>query len=615
MCLMAYEIRANHIVAVGTLEVADVHRTEVETYVEEELSMEILADAEPVLRINGGQDGSLFSQLVASSEGIEVALSKPLDLRADHVVSGNMVLPFEGETFVNLLTILENSDFPIAGEIEYRHMREITKLKASTQLEISLDELALRHLSEHFSNAREHILSSQLWDFQVVGFSWMCNLWEQSLGGILADEMGVGKTIQLLALIAHVEKNMVSSKPILVIVPNNLLLTWSREVVKHAPKLAAKTHLHAGPDRSRDFRFLEGEKVIFTTYSMVSQDISFLALIDFEMVICDEAHWAKDPLAQRANALKSLRANTIFLATGTPIQNRLLDLWNLIDIVDRGLLGLYDEFLATCSNSPAEAKALGQLVEHRILRRTQADAGLELPESYEQVIPLALDESERETYMQIRKGTHPDFLGSRGRGLISPQRQFAAHSQSLEDRGEPNVGEKAEFLLAKLAEIDSLGEKAIVFVSDCNSARRLYTELVSQAFPDWYCALLDGTTPPDARFGILERFRSFAGSGALFLNPVVSGEGETIVEANHVFHMNPGWNAAKLDQSSFRVRRPGQKKTVFIYQLFYVGTIEEVLLELIDNKREISDAALEAAEKRLDNTQQTFHVLRGQANG
>ena len=97
----------------------------------------------------------------------------------------------------------------------------------------------------------------------------------------------------------------------------------------------------------------------------------------------------------------------------------------------------------------------------------------------------------------------------------------------------------------------------------------------------------------------MERFRDFNGSGILFLNPVVSGEGETIVEANHVFHLNPGWNPAKLDQSSFRVKRPGQTKTVFVYQLFYVATIEEAIMELIDNKREISVAALEAAEDNL----------------
>lgn len=611
---MVYEISGNHIVASGTKKIVDVQQFEVQEYVENKLGMEILADAEPLLRISGNREGSLVAQLVALSEGIEVPLREPQDLRVNHVVHDNMILPFDGQTFADLLITLEHSDFPISGEIEYRHLRALTKLKASTHLEILLDELSQLCLSTRFSNERENLLSSQLWDFQSVGFSWMANLWEQSLGGILADEMGVGKTIQLLALIAHVEQNMVTPKPVLVIVPNNLLLTWSREVLKHAPKLASKTHLHAGPDRSRDVRFLEGEKVIFTTYSMVSQDIAFLALMDFELVICDEAHWAKDPLSQRANALKSLRANTIFLATGTPIQNRLLDLWNLIDIVDRGLLGPYEEFLATCTNSPAEAKTLGQLVEHRILRRTQADAGIELPESYEQVISLALSDFERETYLQIRKGTHPDFLGSRGRGLLSPQRQFAAHPQSLENQGDPNAGEKAEFLLEKFAEIDSLAEKAIVFVSDCNSARKLYAELVSRAFPNSYCMVVDGTTPSETRFGILERFRGFVGSGVLFLNPVVSGEGETIVEANHVFHMNPGWNAAKLDQSSFRVKRPGQKRTVYIYQLFYVGTIEEALLELIETKREISEAALEAAEKKLDSPEQRFHALRGQTN-
>ncbi len=594
-----YELRGRVLYDGLQGKIADVTSAEGEKFIEETLGLEILADAEPIVEVSGEGLGFLSIQITCSSEGIEVPIETLEELNAGHLVHKAFLIPFDRTLFNRLRDALQSSRVPVLGEISYADVRVLTKLKASSSLEVRLDTSGEGKLANHFSGNRENLLKSELWDFQKAGFGWMSNLWEQSLGGIIADEMGVGKTIQLLALIAHVESHKPEAKPTLIVVPNNLLLTWAREAVKHAPGLASIIHIHSGSDRSKDLRFLETQEIILTTYSLISQDIDFLRLIDFELLVCDEAHWAKDPLSMRTESIKSLRVNTVFLATGTPVQNRLLDLWNLIDIIDPGLLGTYELFLATCRNSPAEARALGQLVDHRILRRTQADAGIVLPESFEHLIALRLTEEEQETYQSIRSGTHPDFLGSRGRGLISPQRQFAAHPQSLEVQPNPFAGDKLEFLTERFAEIDARDEKAIAFVADCNVARQLYAQAISETFITSYCQVIDGTTPAESRFGIMERFRDFNGSGILFLNPVVSGEGETIVEANHVFHLNPGWNPAKLDQSSFRVKRPGQTKTVFVYQLFYVATIEEAIMDLIDNKREISEAALEAAEDNL----------------
>ena len=564
------------------------------------LGLVVLPYAEPVMRITVASNNSLSVCFLASSNGFEAELRKPQDFLSDHIVEDHMVFPLDFEVFNAVQEAVGELGIPTLGEIDLHGFRRVIRLKSLTGIEVELDEAVEEEIRLQLqASQQKNSLATPLWGYQEAGFRWMVNLWELGLGGILADEMGVGKTMQLLALISHVDENKTTPNPVMVILPNNLLLTWAREISRHGPKLSAKTHLHVGADRSRDFRFLEKQAVIFTTYSMVSQDLDFLSLIEWELLICDEAHWAKDPTSLRTRSIKSLRSRTHFLATGTPVQNHLLDLWSLVDIVDRGLLGSFEEFQLRCTNSPSEAKALGRMVEHRLLRRTQEDVGLEVPESVETVVPLALTAEERATYQEIQEGKHPSYFGKRGRGLTWPKRQFAAHPGSLEEPYRAEAGQKASYLLDEFSKISEAGEKAIAFVADCNVARNLYAQLIQFQFPSSFCEVIDGQTPQELRFGVLERFRGFESSAILFLNPVVSGEGETIVEANHVFHMNPGWNPAKLDQSSFRVKRPGQVRTVYIHRLFLVDTIEEALVDLIQSKREISEAALEAAEQRV----------------
>jgi SNF2 family DNA or RNA helicase len=565
-----------------------------------DIGFEILNYARPIVSISLAEKDAFEIQTFAESDGFRAEILENSDLHRDHLVAGDYVFPLDRAIFRELEFVAGQLSLPIRGKVDYSGFRAITRLKSETQVHLEVDDAIEDELSNRLSANRDNQLKTDLWDYQKTGFSWMANLWDMGLGGVLADEMGVGKTMQLLALVAHVNTAKVMQVPILVVVPNNLLLNWARETARHAPELSAVTHLHWGPHRSKDFQFLEKMPVIYTTYSMVSQDVEFLSLIQFETIICDEAHWAKDPTSFRTQSLKKLRTRTSFLATGTPVQNRLLDLWSLMDIVDRGLLGSLESFEAVCSNSPSEARQLGQLVEHRILRRTQEQVGLEIPESFEVTVPLALSSEEMGTYRQIRGGTHPDFQGAKGRALIWPQRQFTAHTGFFSGSSAPESGQKAHYLLDEFGKINEKGEKAIAFVADCNDARALYRELISQFFPDSFAEVIDGQTTQELRFGILERFRIFDGSAILFLNPVVSGEGETIVEANHVFHMNPGWNPAKLDQSSFRVKRPGQKRTVVIHRLFYADTIEESLMDLIEEKRDVSEAALEAAQNRTD---------------
>ncbi len=560
------------------------------------LGLELLPYSDFLIRVSSPVEGTISYTVILTSSGLEAELPESLSLDSDHLVSEDYVFPFERSAHQELRSLLSDAGISPSGKLNADSLRAIIRARVQLGVEIELPEAFEGLAAEQAEIPVSPLVKTQLWDYQVDGYRWLAWMWLRGMGAILADEMGVGKTLQLIALIALIHEQKVGTRPVLIVVPNNLILTWAREFVTHAPNLADLVHLHWGSQRSKDLRFSENQDVILTPYSLLAEDIELFGLIDFEAVILDEAHWAKNPISLRTDAVKQLRSSNFYLSTGTPVKNRLIDLWNLVDIIDRGLLGRHQDYQAICNNSPEDAAVLGQLVSNRILRRTQEMAGIVLPDTIEIDVPLTLDTNE---LAQLKKIQAESGTGGAGRGSIWPERQFCAHTGSGFDEKNPERGQKASYLLDELTKISESAEKAIAFISDCNEARGLYTQLVLENFPQMYCRQIDGQTPQDFRYGYLEEFKRVDGTAILFLNPAVSGTGETIVEANHVFHMNPGWTAADADQATFRVVRPGQSRKTVVRHLYYVNTIEEAAMQLIASKREISEIALRAAEEKL----------------
>lgn len=534
--------------------------------------------------------------IVASAESDGISIEIPLyeALTIDHVATEIFLIPLH----LDYMDSLERGLRPLlnrAANLEPEGVAsELVKLSRELGFGLDFSEDFLEILSSPPQSVVESPTDSTLWDYQKVGFTWMLRLWRNGLGGILGDEMGVGKTLQLIALSCQV--SAIDKRPALIVVPAGLLLKWCKDFIDHAPSFIAKVHVHNGPSRPKSVSFLQSQEIVLTTYSMVVQDEDIFAQIDFSSISCDEAHELKESRTLKSRAIRNLRAQGKFLATGTPIQNNLSDYWSLIDIIEPGLLGSKESFEERGEDTPALAAKLVNQTKHRILRRTQEQVGIEIPEGQEFYVPLALSPELQVEYDNLRNQSAQPVGQSAGYGSLSYRRQFCAHPASFHEPKLPNTGQKALYLINELEKIHAMSEKAVIFVADFNEPRDLYLQLIMEEFPGIWTGTIDGRTANDLRHVLLEEFSLHEGSAVLLINPQVGGQGLDIVAANHVFHMNPAWNPAKTDQATFRVTRPGQTRETWSHHLYYVGTVEEHIYDLVLNKRELSEAALEVAE-------------------
>jgi SNF2 family DNA or RNA helicase len=516
----------------------------------------------------------------------------------DYVILDSDVIPLRQEAFALLFNALSHLDREAVSAAPESLANALLKIAAQQRIDILF--------SEDFQYLLDNLpivdvtspTSTKLWPYQEKGFSWMFRLWANGLGGVLGDEMGVGKTLQLLALTCEVSRRQ-QKKPALIVVPGSLLLKWCRDFVNSAPDFADDIHVHSGPSRPRSIHILGSCRIILTSYSILVQDAELFSQLSFSVVCCDEAHELKESRTLKSSTIRHLDAEAKFLATGTPIQNRLADYWTLIDIVEPGLLGTKEEFESRCDNTPAAARILMRQTTHRILRRTQEQVAIDIPEGTKFTVPLLLDEFLFGEYLQLELDT--DDSRVRTNGFASERRRFCAHPGSSLEGKPADMGPKCSYLIDELTNIVSLGEKAVVFVADFNEPRDLYRELIQFNFPSLWTGVIDGRTDSDMRYAILDSFSSEPQSAVLLVNPAVGGQGLDMIAANHVFHMNPAWNPAKTDQATFRVQRPGQTKETWSHHLFYAGTIEERIENLVGSKRALSDAALEEAERESQN--------------
>lgn len=550
-----------------------------------------LAQATFRLRGIGGQI-KLERQLESSGKTYEIPWA--WDLSFGYVVVGDRWIPFDSDvvgTQSCKIKSLEIADFANISLPEYL---AVLRLHSSGVIKVELEESAIEAARNSGKFVTLPKFQFKPYDYQRRGIEWLVSLHSSGIGGILADGMGLGKTIQLIGLIDAVLESDNDAR-VLVVVPGSLIVNWCAELIKFS-NYADSAQIHHGAQRSNDPRFIASKRIVVATYDTVFQDSWLFASLEFSLVVCDEAHRLRNPTSKKREAIASLNAKSKILATGTPFNNHLLDLWSLTEIVAPGVLGDLQDFESIVANTPADAAIIANRMLPLILRRTSDDANLQLPEQVSSRVVFVLSEDEAEEYMQIKRGEHPCAFGAKGLGTISPRRQFCAHPSSLSDSPNPFRGAKIEYLLDKLEEIWETNEKAIIFVAGFTKPLDLVAAAVAQKFGGPNVYQLDGRTEQLARGAIVHRFSEHQNSAALIMNTDVGGEGLNITAANHVFHVSPAWNPAKIDQATFRVSRPGQTKTTFIYEFIYDQTIESTMIDLVDAKKEISDAALLAAE-------------------
>ena len=435
-------------------------------------------------------------------------------------------------------------------------------------------------------------LTATLRPYQQKGVDWLFFLRRAALGGILADDMGLGKTLQALCAMRAKEKT-------LVVCPTSVLPNWQNELERFRPGL--KVAVFHGPKRTWD----ESADVVLTTYAILRLDLGRLTTTAegkprrYALVVLDEAQAIKNPDSQAARAAFSLEADTRLALSGTPVENRLEELWSLMHFSNRGLLGgrrsFEDRFARPIAQGAPEAgQALRARIRPFVLRRHKRDVAPELPPRSMAVMRVALEERERQIYDAVRAASRADVLAllERGGGVMKALeallrlRQAACHPALLPGQT-AKTSSKVERLCMALETAAADGHKALVF-SQWTSLLDLIEPRLEESGLSFL--RLDGSTQNRAE--VVDGFQNEAGPPILLVSLKAGGVGLNLTAADHVFLCDPWWNPAVEDQAADRAHRIGQDKPVFIYRLVAEGTVEERILVLQESKRALFDAAL-----------------------
>ena len=443
-------------------------------------------------------------------------------------------------------------------------------------------------------------LSASLRPYQQRGVDWLSFLRQASLGGVLADDMGLGKTIQALAVMCPGEST-------LVVCPTSVLPNWQNELARFRPGL--KVVSYHGPGR----QLSSGADVVLTTYAILRLDAERLQAGPgpgkprWNLVLLDEAQAIKNPDSQVARAAYALPADCRLCLTGTPIENRLDELWSLLHFSNRGLLGGRRSFDERFSRPIADgvagsAEELRRKIRPFVLRRQKREVAPELPPRTEAILPIALDERERAVYDAVRAATRTEVVAllQQGGGVMKALeallrlRQAACHPALLPGAdpaagpaGVPSSSSKLERLAEALELAAEEGHKALVF-SQWTSLLDLIEPRLRTSGLDF--VRLDGSTRD--RGEVVNRFQADDGPPVMLISLKAGGVGLNLTAADHVFLCDPWWNPAAEAQAADRAHRIGQDRPVFIYRLVAQNTVEERIVALQDKKRALFEAAL-----------------------
>ncbi|RME23596.1 MAG: DEAD/DEAH box helicase, partial [Deltaproteobacteria bacterium] len=446
-------------------------------------------------------------------------------------------------------------------------------------------------------------LDATLRPYQQQGVNWLRFIQRAGLGGILADDMGLGKTLQALCVL---------DSPSLVVCPTSVLPNWAAEARRFRPGL--KVHVYHGPQRKLD----ETADLTLTTYGVLRIDIDKLKDRGWKAVVLDEAQAIKNPDSKVARAAYKVVADWKLTLTGTPVENRLDELWSQIHFCNPGLLGGRRDFQERYARpiargEPGAAARLRERIRPFVLRRLKQEVARDLPPRTDNVLYCELTREERLVYDAVRAATMEKVVArirEDGKADVMAAleallrlRQAACHS-GLVPGQVAERSSKIDLLMETLDELLAAGHKALVFSQ--------WTALLDRVEPHLHNAdidfvRLDGSTRD--RQAVVERFQDPDGPPVFLISLKAGGTGLNLTEADHVFLLDPWWNPAAEDQAADRAHRIGQDKPVMVYRIVAEDTVEERILQLQEQKRRLADAALGGADRATSITRDELMAL------
>ncbi|MCC6414594.1 MAG: DEAD/DEAH box helicase [Opitutaceae bacterium] len=443
-------------------------------------------------------------------------------------------------------------------------------------------------------------LAAQLRPYQRLGVAWLWYLHRQNLGGVLADEMGLGKTLQALALFAALPRDAATTR--LVVVPASLLENWRRESARFTPQL--RVFVHHGNQRLRGARDFAGHDLVITSYGTLARDRKIFAEVAFACAIADEAQHIKNRHSQNASALRTLRATTRFVLTGTPLENSFDDLRSLFAFLMPGLIEVMPAG-ARGEERDWHDQRLRQRTAPYILRRTKQSVAPELPDKIEQVLWCEPTPGQAALYREWQEKSERELIDLAAGGASEGRLRMATLTQLLRLRQiccDPRLvapaspaadSTKLEVLRELLEEAVDDGHRVLVFSQFTSLLALLRPELDALGLAHCY---LDGSMSARDRQTSVDQFQNSPDIPLFLLSLKAGGTGLNLTGADTVVHLDPWWNPAVEAQATDRAHRIGQNRTVTSYKLICGGTVEEKVLALHEEKRVLLAGVFEASD-------------------
>ncbi len=464
-------------------------------------------------------------------------------------------------------------------------------------------------------------LAGTLRPYQERGLSWLAFLDAVGLGGCLADDMGLGKSIQLLALLVQERSGLASRRskrwpgPTLLICPMSVVGNWEREAARFSPQL--RVLVHHGRDRrtGTDLSRAGGRvDLVLTTYQTAARDHEALRTIGWRRVVLDEAQHIKNPAAKQSRAIRSIPAPRRLALTGTPVENRLSELWSIMDFCNPGLLGTQAAFRAAFAvpierlQDDEAAARLRRITRPFVLRRRKVDPTIapDLPDKVEVEEHCRLTREQGSLYGAVVEDMLQrieEVEGIERRGLVLQTmlklKQVCNHPAHLLGDGSslPGRSGKLTRLDELVDEVLAADEQVLVFTQYAQWGRRLQAHLRARLARE--VLFLHGGVARAERDRMVSAFQSAGGPGVFVLSLKAGGTGLNLTAANHVVHYDRWWNPAVEDQATDRAFRIGQRRDVVVRKLTCVGTLEERIAQLIDRKKDLAERVVGAGESWL----------------
>ena len=541
------------------------------------------------------KDGSFID--LESNENIEFLnnLESGLGISYEDIENGTISLPIYRSMYME--KILNNLDkSKIKKEESYvDFIKDTSKEKENTTLTLPKS------------------LKGDLREYQKNGFQWLQMLEKYELGGILADDMGLGKTIQVITLILKYKEEQKEKLPSIVIAPSSLTLNWKNEIQKFAPTLETIVINGSLEQRKKKIKDIKKYDLIITSYDLLKRDLELYEKEDitFKYAIADEAQYIKNSNTQNAKALKSIKAETRYALTGTPIENSLAELWSIFDYIMPGYLFKYKKFKQLYEvpivkdNDMYSMKKLKMLIEPFILRRTKKEVLTELPEKTITILNNEMEDEQQKIYLSYLAKAKQEAMQEieingvekshiKILALLTRLRQICCHpSLFLEDYNQDSS--KLKQCIEIIKDGIEAGHKILLFSGYTSMFDIIEKELLKEDI-NYY--KLTGKTNVNERVELVEDFNQNENVKVFLISLKAGGTGLNLTGADMVIHYDPWWNISAENQATDRAYRIGQKNNVQVYKLITKNSIEEKIYELQEKKSKLIDNVL--------NTETTF---------